>query len=254
MDLRLTFDEEEQNYDRWRPRYCANLFTRILEYSGVGGGSRALEVGIGTGQATLPFLWAGCEVQAVEYGANLAAYCKEKFAEYSGFQVYIGKFEEYEERKNSFDLLYSATAFHWMEEQAGYQKAYDLLKPGGTIALFWNRPAVDDPGGPLDEKIQRIYNTYRPGMAGKPKQETPYRKRYELLLKYGFSDVRTELFFSTRELSAREYICLLRTYSDHRAMPEEARMEFEREMVQAIESEGGIIRLRDTMDLYLGRK
>lgn len=254
MELRLTFNEDEKNYDKWRPRYCAELFTRIMEYSGVGEGSRAVEVGIGTGQATLPFLWAGCEVQAVEYGEKLAAFCKQKFSEYSGFQVFTGRFEDFEERGSRFDLLYSATAFHWIDEKIGYRKAYDLLKPGGIIALFWNRPHVERPGSALEKKIQHVYETYRPSGAGKSRQETPYRLRHELLEQYGFTNVRTELFFSYRELAAKEYLCLLRTYSDHRAMPEDIRREFEWEMEQAIVSEGGKVHIYDTMDLHLGRK
>ena len=55
-ELRMKFDEDEINYDRWRPGYPDELF------------QAALEVGIGTGQATRPFLEAGCRVTAVELG------------------------------------------------------------------------------------------------------------------------------------------------------------------------------------------
>lgn len=55
MDKRLTFNEDVENYDKWRPTYCDQLFKDILEYSQVENGKKVIEIGIGTGQATKPF-------------------------------------------------------------------------------------------------------------------------------------------------------------------------------------------------------
>ena len=74
MDLRLTFDEDAQNYDRARPGYPAELYDAVFAYSGAGPGARVLEIGPGTGQATAPFLEKGCRVTAVELGAQLSRY------------------------------------------------------------------------------------------------------------------------------------------------------------------------------------
>lgn len=46
MELRRIFDEDAARYDRARPGYPAELFSRIPR------GSRVLEIGCGTGQAT----------------------------------------------------------------------------------------------------------------------------------------------------------------------------------------------------------
>jgi hypothetical protein len=54
MDKRLTFNEDPANYERYRPRYCKELFDSIIEYSRINQTKKALEIGIGTGQATLP--------------------------------------------------------------------------------------------------------------------------------------------------------------------------------------------------------
>ncbi len=252
-DLRLTFNEDEKNYDRWRPEYPEEVYSAVTEYSGIRRGSSALEIGIGTGQATAPFLKSGLSVTAVEYGENLAAYCQDKFAAYSGFQVVCSKFEEFQ-TEESFDLLYSATAFHWIDAEIGYKKAYGLLREGGTIALFWNRPFVETPGSPLEKRIQELYQKYRPHDTDSPLRESPYRQRNQLLVQAGFTDVQTQLFFAQRQLRAEDYIGLLRTYSDHRAMESSVREEFEREMVRAIHLEGGIVHIYDTVDLHLGRK
>ena len=253
MDLRLTFNEDEANYDKWRPTYPKELFEEIFKYSQISRSGHAVEVGIGTGQATNPFLQAGIRVTAVEYGEKLAAYCRQKFSDKENFQVVCGKFEEFEPIE-SCDLIYSAIAFHWIDTQIGYQKAYQMLKENGTIALFWNRPFVGIPGNPLDRKIQRIYQTYRPDGAGKSQQQTPYRDRHEQLVRAGFQQVKTQLFFATRVFSANDYIGLLRTYSDHRALEASVREKFEQEIIRAIEEEGGVVKIYDTIDLHLGKK
>ncbi|WP_278335781.1 hypothetical protein [Petroclostridium xylanilyticum] len=33
MDKRLTFNEDVENYDKWRPTYCKELFNDIIQYS-----------------------------------------------------------------------------------------------------------------------------------------------------------------------------------------------------------------------------
>ena len=140
MDERFTFNEDVKNYDKWRPTYCKELFNDIIQYSELNQNKKAVEVGIGTGQATLPFLMTGCYVTAIELGKNLSEYSKEKFKEYINFSIYNTSFEDFEDNDNSVDILYSATAFHWIPEDISYPKALRLLKNGGTLALFWNKP------------------------------------------------------------------------------------------------------------------
>ena len=67
MEKKLSFNENADNYDRLRPRYCSELFADIAAYAGLKKGAAALEVGPGTGQATQPFLDLGCRVTAVEW-------------------------------------------------------------------------------------------------------------------------------------------------------------------------------------------
>nr|WP_312576947.1 hypothetical protein [Sedimentibacter sp.] len=56
MDLRLKFNEDETNYDCFRPTYPDELFQDIIDYSSINGESNSLEIGIGTGQATKSIL------------------------------------------------------------------------------------------------------------------------------------------------------------------------------------------------------
>lgn len=255
MELRKTFNENARNYDKIRPGYGQELFETIFRYSRIGAGSELLEIGIGTGQATAPFLDRGCRVTAVELGEKLAAVSREKYAACPEFQVIVGDFMELSGQAERYDLIYAATAFHWLP-QAAYGRVWDQLKPGGTLALFWNRPFVSRMDDPSNAASRRVYDKYRPTDNPRlhPWGMADCEPRRQELLAAGFTDVEVRLFHRTRCLSAEEYLCLLNSYSDHRALAPEIRAAFEADMLDAIVQTGGEIRIYDTMDLYLGRK
>lgn len=162
MDLRTTFNEDEYNYDKARPDYPDELFEDIFSYIDLSENSNVLEIGIGTGQATLPFLNNGCNVTAVELGDKLAKYCQNKFSEFSNFKIINSDFITADLPENSFDLIYSATAFHWIPKDGGYAKIKSLLKPDGTVALFWNHPFVSNTSDETNLASMSVYKKYRP--------------------------------------------------------------------------------------------
>lgn len=255
MELRRTFNEDERNYDRARPGYPAELFGDIFSYARVGAGSVAVEIGIGTGQATLPFLEQGCRVTAIELGDKLAAYAGEKFSAFDHFQVICGDFMEQDLPENSTDLIYSATAFHWLPQAAAYEKVLRILKPGGTLALFWNHPFSNRMDDPSNVASAAVYEAYRPS----PKpilefSEADCAPHLNVMQAAGFADVTARLYRRTRSLTTEEYLALLNTYSDHRALPDEIRLPFEREMREQLNRLGGEMRIYDTLDLYLAKK
>ncbi|WNS46273.1 class I SAM-dependent methyltransferase [Paenibacillus sp. MMS20-IR301] len=255
MDKRLTFNENAANYDRWRPLYCEALFRDVLAYSRIGQDCQTVEIGIGTGQATGPFVRTGCSLTAVELGGELAAYSRQKFQQFSNFKVTHTSFEAFECPEASIDLIYSATAFHWIPESAGYPKVFRLLKPGGTVALFWNRPYVGREDDALHQSIQQIYHKYRPSGQKLIEYDTSkYDAVSNSLRTYGFEDVRLKLYHMTRSFTAPDYIALLNTYSDHRTMPSADKEGLEQEIAAAIIHAGNILHVYDTIDLHLARK
>ena len=74
QENRVHFDEIVINYDKVRWDYPQQMFEDIFEYSGLGKGKKAIEIGAGTGKATTPVLNAGYDVTAVELGANMATF------------------------------------------------------------------------------------------------------------------------------------------------------------------------------------
>lgn len=72
--------------------------------------------------------------------------------------------------------------------------------------------------------------------------------------KYGFTDIRYQLFYRERVFTANEYTQLLGTYSDHIAIEESVRKVFFAKIEDAINRHGGLITITDTLDLELARK
>ncbi len=257
--LNWIFDTVADTYEKLRPGYVDELYQTIFEYKPINNLSRVVEVGIGGGQATLPILKTGCNLLAVDYGENFCKICCEKFKEYPNFSAVARKFEDVD-LTGEYDLIYSASAFHWIPEEFGYKKVYDMLNNGGVFARFANHPYRDKCNPALSEEIDQIYAEYY-YKYHKKEPETPieYTKQqaYDRALiaeKYGFKDIQYKLFYRTRTFSANEYKLLLGTYSDHVAIEETIRTEFFSKIEDAINRHGGEITIYDTIDLQLARK
>ena len=257
--LNWTFDTVADTYEKLRPGYVDELYQAIFEYKTINKQSRVVEIGIGGGQATFPFLKTGCKLTAVDYGENLCEICREKFRDYSNFSAISGKFEDID-IGNEYDLIYSASAFHWIPEEIGYKKVYDMLIDGGVFARFANHPYRDKRKPELSAEMDRIYADYYYKYHNKKQEvlveysEEQAKNRALIAEKYGFSDIQYKLFHRTRTFSAKEYIMLLGTYSDHIAIEEAIRNEFFSKIEDAINKHGGEITIYDTIDLQLAKK
>lgn len=264
VDLRLTFNEDAPNYDRLRPTYADELLHDVIQFSSLSRNKRALEIGMGTGQATLPFLKTGCKVTAIEIGAKLAQFSREKFTEFKSFEVINQDFESVQLDENTYDLVYSATAFHWIPQEIGLPKVYRLLKRGGVFAWFSIQPLPAQEHSHTHEALQKVYDKYsqffgdqKPQLDPQIKQQQLEKKRlgrFNALRQYGFVDVTDKFYYGTRSFNAKDYSTLISTYSDHKAMPEESRIPFLNEIADTIDLCGGKITLSDTMLLCMGRK
>src|SRR5215217_7730278 len=132
--LRTTFDRAASLYDEVRPGYPDDLFDDIVSLSGIQPGGRILEIGCGTGQATVPFARRGYRILCIELGENMATVARRNLEGYPQAEVRTGAFEEWPLQEGAFDLTISATAFHWLDPGIAYPKA------AGTRARSSSRP------------------------------------------------------------------------------------------------------------------
>lgn len=250
-----TFDTIAETYERMRPGYPSELYNDIFKLIQLNNSCNAVEVGIGGGQATLPILKTGCNVTAVEYGKNLTELCIRKFKEYPNFSAVNMKFEDFCCENGSLDLIYSASAFHWIPEELGYSKVFQMLKHGGVFARFANHPYKDKGIEELDIAIQKLYAIYMPdSKRGAEYTDQNAKDRADIAGKYGFIDIDYKLYSRTRTFAAGEYVELMNTYSDHTALPDKIKKEFFTKAKDLITDFGGQITIYDTIDLQVAIK
>ena len=250
MDFRLVFDTIPEQFDKYRCRYSAELFDALIEYVTISPGKSVLELGPGTGQATDPILNTGCDYNAIELGENLYAKMVEKYGLYPNFNIVNGDFITHDFGDKKFDMIYSAATIQWIPEEIAFSKTFDLLKPGGVLAMMITKGDYKTPNEDLFNKIQGYYSSYF-------KPETEYKHgsfKYSNAVNYGYVDFETREFYGERVFTADEYVSFCGTHCDHIVIPEEYKSKLFEGLRSAVEEAGNRIVFKDTYVLYLAKK
>ena len=251
MDFRKIFDEKvsPEDFDKWRTRYCDELFDDVINHSKLGAGKNVLEIGPGTGQATEPILKTSCSYLAIELGEKFTEDMRNKYSSFNNFLIVNADFETYEFEKNKYDLVYSAATIQWIPEKIAFSKTYDMLKHNGILAMFMTATDYKSTNENLYEKIQNVYKEYF-------KPETPYTQRmeYKNVTNYGFVDFECRHYLKIREYSADEFVSWTRIMAPHLTLQEPDKSKFYNGIRDAIISFGDKITLLDDNILYLVRK
>ena len=250
MEFRKIFDTIPEQFERYRPRYSAELFAALIEYAEIAPGKSVLELGPGTGQATDPVLRTGCDYHAIELGENFCAMMKRKYAHLPNFHLIHGDFITHDFGEQTLDMIYSAATIQWIPEEIAFKKTFALLKPGGTLAMMLTRGDYRTPNEELYEKIQQVYSAYY-------KPEIPYTNgnfRYESAAEYGYIDFEKREFYGKREFTADEYVAFCGTHCDHLTIPEPYKSKFFDGLRETVRANGNKVVFRDTYVLYLAKK
>ena len=129
------FDDVAAEYDRHRPAYPDELVDQACRVAGIGSGDHVLEVGCGSGQLTRGLTARGLHVTALEPGQNLIALARQNLEGAGEVEFVNAQFEDALLPRAQFQAVFSASAFHWVDPEVSWQKAADVLVPGGTLAL-----------------------------------------------------------------------------------------------------------------------
>lgn len=219
--LRGIFDEAAELYDQARPGYPAELFRDLAELADVGPGHRVLEIGCGTGKATVNLARFGCDLTAVELGPTLATVAQRNLADFPLATVMISPFETWPLPVAPFDTVISATAFHWLDPEVRVHKCADALKSGGSLAII----STHHVAGGTSEFFAKAQECYQRWMPNTPKD---FRQPTAAEIAFDSSEIDSSGRFGPATFrryewelsySAEEYLDVLRTYSNHRALP-----------------------------------
>lgn len=220
--LRTTFDSAASRYHDARPDYPPELYDELVHSACLRSGDHLLEVGCGTGKATLNLADRGFRITCVELGERLAARARHNLAGFANVRVDRESFESWQPPPNAdFALVYAATAWHWLDPTLRYRKAWNVLRPGGHLA-FWSATHVfPQDGDPFFDEIQDIYDEIGEGLpagASRPEPGHLPDQRREIEDSGLFTPVAATQFDWEVRYDADGYLGLLDTFSGHLAM------------------------------------
>lgn len=202
--------------------------------------ARLLEIGPGTGQATLPLARRGYDITAIELGSGLAGVARRELQAYPNVCILTGAFEDVVLPDHAFDLVYAATAFHWVRPEVRFTKPCRLLKPNGYLAIIHTHHVSDEHGDAFFRACQAVYDKYYThDNVGKPTLRALAAVEAAELDTALFKLVDFARFSMVVHYSAHEYAQLLNTYSPTLALPEDKRRGFLTDMAALIDRDFG---------------
>ena len=222
-DIRLSFNEAAEIYDRVRPSYPAAMFDPLFEM--LPPRPAIVEVGPGTGQATKDLLARGASVHAIEIGPAMAAKLRSNLPS-DRLDVTIGDFEVVNITPASADAVFSATAYHWISRQAQADRPGRILRPSGVVAIvdLIQVDSLDDAG--FFAANQPIYERYGQGHTGPPaptRDAVDPEMRRVLEADGRFGSVAVRRYDWNQTYTASEYRQLMLSYSGTQMMNESDR-------------------------------
>lgn len=240
----VIFGRRADTYDRARPNYppeAIGHITSLLEPR------HALEVGAGTGKATVDVARPDLRLTCLEPSPEMAEILVEKGL--PGVEVVVSTFEEWEAEAGSVDLIYAAQAWHWVDPETAYGRALRLLRPGGALALMWNVP--------LDRyaMFDSVYEEHAPDLLAEHDERIKKRDSVTWLddmAAAGFENGHHFRHEWSDSLSSAELRALYSTYSDHMRLPEEQRERLLAGLAAQVDRRGGHIEIRYRTNVFSG--
>lgn len=256
-NMKNTFSNVIDDYDYARPKYPIDLYKKISEFANLKEGQNILEVGAGTGQSTDLFASAPHNLDLLEVSKEQVAFLKEKYRANKNITVFESYFEEYHTDKE-YNLIYSATAFHWIDSEVGYPKAWSMLKKGGSLAVFWQMSSVTYHGEGVFKQLNQIQKKYMPDSSlgfDEAGIESVKQRRIAQIQSGGY--FKPPCYYEYKWIDtydAERYVKLINSYSSTQILEERKRSMFLDEINEAILGNGGFIDLPQQVCLYMVRK
>jgi SAM-dependent methyltransferase len=256
-ERRLTFGSVAELYDRARPSYPEALVGDVLEFAGAGESDRALEVGAGTGKATVLFARRGLAVTALEPSHEMAAVARDNCAAYPNVTIEETDFERWQGAGHEFRLIFSAQAWHWVAPDVRYVAARAALEEGGALAAFWNVP--DWGTSDLREELGEAYR--RSGRAddaddpmnpAAPPDDANWWPA-EIADTPGFDGAEVRDYPWRADHTTAQYLELLGTHSAFLILDQAQQHRVVTEIAGAIDAAGGAFRMSYVTRLCLAR-
>jgi SAM-dependent methyltransferase len=237
-------------YDRSRPSYPPELVDAVLAFAPTAPAGveaqRVLEVGPGTGKATVLFAERGASVVGVEPSADMAALARRNCAGFPSVRIEQSEFEGWHSGGQQFEVLTCAQAWHWITPELRMEKAREALLERGALALFWTRPLWD--ACVLATPLREAYAASAPEFGSVPGPMHPaspdpraswgdYGR--DLDPEHGFAPEPIRHYDWPCKYATGEYLELIQTHSDHIVLAEHKRQQLLAAVATVIDGDGG---------------
>jgi len=224
---RLAFGRVAEIYDRARPSYPPESVEAVIAFGNLRPPAPILEVGAGTGKATVLFARRGHPILALEPSAAMAAVARVNCAAFPAVEVVETEFEGWTPA-TPYAAVISAAAWHWIDADVRYRRAHAALAPGGTLAALWTFPDWDRCD--LRDPLRDAYRTAAPDLTTEFPMHPASRPtrlagdwHAEVDAAGRFADATVQTFPWSLRYSAAAYTELLQTHQDHILLAEEPR-------------------------------
>jgi ubiquinone/menaquinone biosynthesis C-methylase UbiE len=225
-------------YDKFRPGYPEQLIDDMLNLADVATSSCLLEVGCGTGKATVQVAKRGYSIDCIDPGANLLELAKKNCKAWPSVRFHHGKFEQADLNPNHYDLIYSAQAFHWIDQNLRWSLCRKYLLPKGAVSVLHNYSPIphQGTGKELTERLEQI----TAGVAKVDDHEASIRKWTKEMEQSGvFAVVYVRRYNWIRSFTTEQYIGLFTTFSDFLSMPKGTQEKVANVIQEIITTNGG---------------
>jgi SAM-dependent methyltransferase len=155
----------------------------------------------------------------------MAAVAQRNLARFPTAKVVVCAFEDWPLPADPFDLVVSATAWHWIDPAVRVTKAADALRPDGALALVTTHHIA----GGTDEfwtEVQECYERWDPATESGlrlPATEQIPAPTDEMDASGRFESATLRRYERDIAYSTNEYLDTLLTYSGHRALESQRR-------------------------------
>nr|WP_312578002.1 methyltransferase domain-containing protein [Sedimentibacter sp.] len=258
MENKDVFREIIDDYEIARPGYVIELYNDITEYSMIKNDAKILEIGSGPGQATDYFVKNQYNITGLEISEKQVQFLVDKYSKYHNFNSICSTFEDYNCLNETYNLIFSATAFHWIEPEIGYPKAYNLLKKNGVMAVFWHLASIIEPKDEMPNQIRKIYQKYAPELddyINLDEAEDMHTLRIsQIQINNLFSNPVSKIYRWDDEYTTDRYLKLMNSYSDFHDIGSDKQKAILYSVADYIDSKGGKIVVPQEVRLYMAKK
>jgi len=207
------------DYDELRPMYAPEAIRWVADRARLESGSLVVDLAAGTGQLSRRLVRLGVRVVAVEPAANMRAVLAANLPDVT---TVPGAAEAIPLGDGEADAVVVGNAFHHFDAEAAFAEIRRVLRPGGTLALFWARTDRHPDG--LRMGIREIDELVECERGSSPIVDA-YRSWYEPPKRVeGFTPVERRSFPTTRTMASARLADLFATGSDIASLPEPRRI------------------------------